>query len=171
MTKQNIEYWVIPPECDAEFVAHMENVLETYEKPYDSSRPVVCMDEQPVQLVNETRQVIPATKTIPGVLTTNTNATAPRLFSCSANRLPAGGARLLESVAPSSTGLTKSRHCSMEDTPAAIASLWFATISTRTRWARSTKLSNRNERANTFAALTLFSRPNMAAGLTLPKTN
>jgi hypothetical protein len=25
MTKQNIEYWVIPPECDAEFVAHMEN--------------------------------------------------------------------------------------------------------------------------------------------------
>jgi len=62
MTKQNIEYWVIPPECDAEFVAHMENVLETYEKPYDSSQPVVCMDEQPVQLVNETRQVIPATK-------------------------------------------------------------------------------------------------------------
>lgn len=62
MTKQKIEYWVIPPEADAEFVANMENVLETYEKPYDSSHPVICMDEQPVQLVKETRREIPATK-------------------------------------------------------------------------------------------------------------
>jgi hypothetical protein len=64
-TKRNTEYWVIPPEANAEFVAHMENVLATYEKPYDASRPVVCMDEQPVQLVNETRQPIPATKNHP----------------------------------------------------------------------------------------------------------
>lgn len=64
-TKRSIEYWVIPPECNAEFVAHMENVLVTYEKPYDPSQPVVCMDEQPVQLVNETRQPIPATKDHP----------------------------------------------------------------------------------------------------------
>jgi hypothetical protein len=62
MTKRKIEYWVIPPESDAEFVANMENVLETYEKPYDSNCPVICMDEQPVQLVKETRQAISATK-------------------------------------------------------------------------------------------------------------
>jgi hypothetical protein len=31
MTNRKIEYWVIPPEADAEFVAHMEEVLETYE--------------------------------------------------------------------------------------------------------------------------------------------
>ena len=31
MTKRMIEYWVIPPEQDAEFVACMEDVLETYE--------------------------------------------------------------------------------------------------------------------------------------------
>ena len=30
MTKRKIEYWVIPPEADAEFVAHMEVVLDTY---------------------------------------------------------------------------------------------------------------------------------------------
>ena len=65
MTNRNIEYWVIPPECDAEFVAHMENVLETYEKPYNPSQPVICMDEQPVQLIKETRQPIPATKDHP----------------------------------------------------------------------------------------------------------
>lgn len=62
MTKRKIQYWVIPPEADAEFVAHMENVLETYARPYDPAHPVICMDEQPVQLVNETRQVIPGTK-------------------------------------------------------------------------------------------------------------
>ena len=65
MTKRKIEYWVIPPEADAEFVANMEDVLETYAKPYDPSCPVLCMDEQPVQLVNETRQPIPATKDHP----------------------------------------------------------------------------------------------------------
>jgi hypothetical protein len=65
MTKRAIEYWVIPPECDAEFVAHMEKVLETYEKPYDPSQPVVCMDEQPIQLIKETRQPIPATRDRP----------------------------------------------------------------------------------------------------------
>jgi DDE superfamily endonuclease len=64
-TKQSTEYWVIPPVANAEFVAHMENVLETYEKPYDASRPVVCMDEQPVQLIKETRQPIPETKSHP----------------------------------------------------------------------------------------------------------
>jgi hypothetical protein len=31
-------------------VAHMEEVLETYAQPYDPSCPVLCMDEQPVQL-------------------------------------------------------------------------------------------------------------------------
>ena len=33
MTKRKIEYWVIPPDADGEFVANMEEVLETYEKP------------------------------------------------------------------------------------------------------------------------------------------
>jgi hypothetical protein len=50
MTKRKIEYWVIPPDADAEFVANMEDVLETYAQAYDPKQPVVCMDEQPVQL-------------------------------------------------------------------------------------------------------------------------
>jgi hypothetical protein len=65
MTKRKIEYWVIPPEADAEFVAHMEEVLEIYAKPYDPKNPVLCMDEQPVQLIAETRVPIPATKEHP----------------------------------------------------------------------------------------------------------
>jgi hypothetical protein len=61
MTRRKIEYWVIPPEADGEFVAHMEEMLETYAKAYDPAHPVLCMDEQPVQLHKETRQSIPAT--------------------------------------------------------------------------------------------------------------
>ncbi len=48
MTNRRIEYWVIPPEGDAEFAASMEEVLDTYERPYNADIPVLCMDEQPV---------------------------------------------------------------------------------------------------------------------------
>ena len=53
---------MIPPKQNAEFVAHMEAVIEVYETPYDSNIPVLCMDEQPVQLVKDVRPPIPATK-------------------------------------------------------------------------------------------------------------
>ena len=56
---------MIPPENDAEFVANMEEVLETYEQPYNPSVPVVCMDEQPVQLTKEVRAPIEATQNHP----------------------------------------------------------------------------------------------------------
>jgi hypothetical protein len=62
MTKRKIEYWVIPPEQDGEFVACMEEVLETYAQAYDPQQPVLCMDEQPVQLLKETRVPIPPTR-------------------------------------------------------------------------------------------------------------
>ena len=52
---------MVPPEQDAEFVAQMEEVLETNAQPHDAQRPVVCMDEQPVQLVRETRLPLEAT--------------------------------------------------------------------------------------------------------------
>ena len=50
------EYWCLPSKADADFVAHMEDVLDVYERPYDPSRPVVCMDEKPYQLLGEARQ-------------------------------------------------------------------------------------------------------------------
>ena len=65
MTNRKIQYWVIPPAANSEFVASMEEVLETYAQPYDRRFPVVCMDEQPVQLLKETRIPIAATKRHP----------------------------------------------------------------------------------------------------------
>lgn len=38
----------------------MEDVLEVYKRPYDPDYPVVCMDEQPTQLIKETRRIIEA---------------------------------------------------------------------------------------------------------------
>jgi hypothetical protein len=54
------QQYVIPPEHNAAFVADMENILEFYHLPYDPKRPVICMDEQPLQLVKETRLPLPA---------------------------------------------------------------------------------------------------------------
>ncbi len=46
--------WVIPPEANAGFVAAMEDVLETYQRPRDPDRPLVCLPKavaegQPLQ--------------------------------------------------------------------------------------------------------------------------
>ena len=51
--------WCIPPEQDAAFVAAMEQVLSVYQRPYDPLRPVVNMDEQPIQLVSHSRSPLP----------------------------------------------------------------------------------------------------------------
>lgn len=42
---------MIPSANGGEFVAHMENVLDVYKRPYDECNPVVCMDESPKQLI------------------------------------------------------------------------------------------------------------------------
>lgn len=65
MTGRKIQYWVIPPDANGEFVASMEEVLDVYERPYDPRVPVVCMDEQPVQLTKEVRTRISATRNHP----------------------------------------------------------------------------------------------------------
>ena len=62
ITGRKVQYYLIPPKRNAEFVARMEHVLDTYHLPYDPKVPVVCMDEQPVQLLKETRLAIPETR-------------------------------------------------------------------------------------------------------------
>lgn len=51
--------WVIP-QVGAEFVAHMEDVLDLYAEPYDPDYPTVCFDEARKQLIAETRRPLPA---------------------------------------------------------------------------------------------------------------
>lgn len=54
---------MIPPQQNSHFVAAMEQVLDVYKRPYNKSRPVVCMDETPKQLIKEVRKSLPI---IPG---------------------------------------------------------------------------------------------------------
>ena len=51
--------WCIPAQYNGEFAARMEDILETYALPYDPEIPMICMDEQPVQLLGEKLQPIP----------------------------------------------------------------------------------------------------------------
>ncbi len=51
---------MIPPKQDGEFVAAMEDVLEVYKRGRNREYPLVCMDEQPTQLLKETRTPLPA---------------------------------------------------------------------------------------------------------------
>ena len=50
-------------ELNEEYIAKMEDVLETYEHHYDSHEPVVCLDEKPVTLHADVR---PASAALPG---------------------------------------------------------------------------------------------------------
>ena len=46
-------------ELTEDYIAKMEDVLQTYEQPYDPERPVVCLDEKPVTLHADVRPPSP----------------------------------------------------------------------------------------------------------------
>jgi hypothetical protein len=46
------DMWCIP-QVDADYVARMEDVLDLYAEAPDPTRPVVCFDESPIQLIGE----------------------------------------------------------------------------------------------------------------------
>jgi hypothetical protein len=50
--------WCVP-EANSDYVAHMEDVLDQYEQPFDPKRPLVCYDEGLKQLIAETRKGVP----------------------------------------------------------------------------------------------------------------
>ena len=52
--------WCIPPKQSAEFVCHMEDVLDACCRPADLRRPVVCLDELSTQPIGEARTPPPS---------------------------------------------------------------------------------------------------------------
>lgn len=54
--------WCVPELTD-EYIGKMEDVLGTYEQPYDPAEPVVCIDEKPISLHSEVR---PPSAAVPG---------------------------------------------------------------------------------------------------------
>lgn len=53
------EYWCIPPRENPDFIAHMEDILDVYERPYDAETPVICMDEKPYQMLGDHLEPLP----------------------------------------------------------------------------------------------------------------
>ena len=51
--------WVVA-DLDEAYITKMEDVLKTYEQPYDPDQPVVCLDEKPVTLHADVRPPAPA---------------------------------------------------------------------------------------------------------------
>jgi len=57
--------WCIP-KLTEEFRERMEDVLDQYEKPLNTREPVICLDEQPYQLLDHTRPPQPSRPGRPG---------------------------------------------------------------------------------------------------------
>jgi transposase len=47
--------WCVP-DLTPEYIRNMEDVLEVYERPIDPLRPLLCVDEKPIQLLEDVRQ-------------------------------------------------------------------------------------------------------------------
>ena len=50
---------MIPPEKNVAFVWTMEQVLDLYQRPYDPTEPVICVDEKSKQRISEMRTPLP----------------------------------------------------------------------------------------------------------------
>jgi DDE superfamily endonuclease/Homeodomain-like domain len=54
--------WCVP-KLDAQFIARMEDILALYERPLDPQIPLLCLDEKPIQLLEDVR---PPSGIVPG---------------------------------------------------------------------------------------------------------
>jgi hypothetical protein len=61
-----VKRFCIPPRENAPFVQAMEDVLDVYHRPYDPTRPQVCLDETSKQLLEHVRMPIPAKRGVSG---------------------------------------------------------------------------------------------------------
>ena len=53
------ECWCIPPKSSADFVCAMEDILEVYQRTFETDEVLVCMDETSKQHIKETRAPLP----------------------------------------------------------------------------------------------------------------
>ena len=117
MTQRKIQYWVIPPQADAEFVANMEQVLDLYQKPYDPDCPSCAWTSSRCSWSRKPARRWRPRRTVRGVSTTSTNGPARPRSSCSANRWRVGGRRRPGPGVRRWTGRWRSPACWKDATP------------------------------------------------------
>ncbi|HEY8504673.1 MAG TPA: hypothetical protein VIL46_08830 [Gemmataceae bacterium] len=74
-------------------MARTEDLPELYQRPYDPKRPLVCIDERPVQLVSGVRAPLPVAPRRPARYDMSTAARAWPTCPWSSSRCWAGGRR------------------------------------------------------------------------------
>ena len=67
------EQWCLVPTADPAFVWQMEDVLALYERPHDSTRPVVCLNGTSRQLLADARPPLPRPPVAPPATTPSTS--------------------------------------------------------------------------------------------------
>ena len=159
------DMWCIP-KVDGEYVARMEDVLDLYAEAPDPTRPVVCFDESPVQLIGEVRQPIPAE---PGQLERydceyRRNGTV-NLFVCIDVNRPWRKSRLPSGGQPKTTP-SACANSSMSTIPKPHASGSCKTICQPTRPAPSMKHSRPSKPGGFCNAWSSTTPPSMPAGST-----
>jgi hypothetical protein len=105
---------------DAQYLARMEDVLHLYNLPVDEQRPLVCFDEQPVQLLGEVVLPLPMKKGQPlrydyeyeregtaNLLVAFEPLTGRRIVETSRQRTKADYSRFMQRVAASYAGVEK----------------------------------------------------------------
>jgi hypothetical protein len=70
----------------------MEDVLDVYHRPYDEACPLICIDEQPKQLVSETRVPVPPRPGTPSGYDYEYKREGVPTRSCCSSRCCGGGA-------------------------------------------------------------------------------
>jgi hypothetical protein len=68
-------------ELNGDYIAKMEDVLETYERPYDPEQPLVCLDEKPITLHADVRPPSPAQRDAKPDRITSTSVARPPMSS------------------------------------------------------------------------------------------
>ena len=99
-------------------------MLDVYAKPYDAGRPVLCMDEQPVQLVRETRRPVAATRHHPRRLDDEYERAGTASIFLFCEPLAGWAVDDRARAAPRPTGLGRWPPCSKGDTAIASGSRW-----------------------------------------------
>ena len=83
-----------------EYIEKMEDVLEVYERPYDATEPVVCLDEKSVTLHADVRPLVPPCRAERLAGIANTNGAARPTFFAPSNPRQAGTSPLPRLTGP-----------------------------------------------------------------------
>jgi transposase len=156
------DMWCIP-KVDGEYVARMEDVLDLYAEAPDPTRPVVCFDESPVQLIGEVRQPSRANS---NATITSIAATAPSISSSASTSTGHGARSKSPSGAQPKTTPNACANSPMSIIPTPSASGLSRITCRPTRPAPSTRPSRPPKLGASCAAWSSTTPPSMPAGST-----